>query len=59
MCDRPTEQPEAEELLDVIRQLLGFSRAHSLEAEPGESAAYSRAKRLLDDEWLAEGGRYE
>jgi hypothetical protein len=40
--------PEVEELLDVIRQLLGFSRAHSLGAEPGESVAYSRAKRLLD-----------
>jgi len=46
--DRPVNAAEAEELLDVIRQLLGFNRGGSLDAEPGEWAAYKRAKRLLD-----------
>jgi hypothetical protein len=39
--------PEAEELLDVIRQLLGFNRGGTFDAMPGEWSAYKRAKRLL------------
>ncbi len=46
--DRSVDSREVEELLDVIRQLLDFSRAFSLDAERGETAAYKRAKRLLD-----------
>ncbi len=35
-------------LLDVIRQLVKFSRAGTLHKEPGEDAAYLRAMRTLE-----------
>jgi hypothetical protein len=47
-CQAGRTCPEVEELLDVIRQLLDFSRAGTLDQEKGEVAAYSRAMRLLD-----------
>jgi hypothetical protein len=39
--------PEVEELLDVIRQLLDFSRAGTPECDAGEEEAYDRASGLL------------
>ena len=35
------------EALDVIDQLLDFSRAHTGHSEPGEDAAWERAHALL------------
>lgn len=47
--DRPVSKPdEVEELVDVIRQLLDFNRGGTLDALPGEWAAYKRGKRVLD-----------
>lgn len=48
--DRPAEitQFELVELLDMIEELMSYSRAGSLDADAEETAAWFRAKSLLD-----------